>query len=69
MKGRAILLWIAIAVLFLLHNDFWLWDDPRRLLGLPIGLTYHLAYCLAVAAVLAALLPRSLRDDGGEDGA
>jgi len=65
-RGRAILLWIAIAVLFLLHNDFWLWDDPRRLLGLPVGLAWHALYCLAVAAVLAALLPRSLGDGDGD---
>jgi len=47
------LLYGALVLLFLLHQDFWLWDDPRMVLGLPVGLTYHLVYCLAAALLLA----------------
>jgi len=46
----------AIAVLFVLHNDIWFWDDPSRILGLPIGLTYHLAFMAAVIAVMIWLI-------------
>ena len=49
------LLYVALFVLYLLHNDLWLWDDPQLLLGLPIGLLYHIGFCLA-AAVLMFLL-------------
>ncbi|NKB65804.1 MAG: DUF3311 domain-containing protein [Candidatus Latescibacteria bacterium] len=49
------MLYLALAVLYLLHNDLWLWDDGTRLLGLPIGLLYHIAFCL-VAALLMGLL-------------
>ncbi|MDX1502391.1 MAG: DUF3311 domain-containing protein [Thermoanaerobaculia bacterium] len=55
--------WTAVAALYLLHNDLWLWDDPRRLLGLPVGLTYHVLYCVAAAALMALLVRRS---GGGE---
>ena len=34
--------------LFVLHQDWWLWDDPSIVLGfLPVGLAYHVAYSLA----------------------
>jgi hypothetical protein len=49
---RAIL-YAALAVLFVLHQDVWLWDDPRIVLGMPVGLTYHFGYCLVAALVLA----------------
>ena len=45
-----------LLVLYLLHNDLWLWDDPRLVLGLPIGLLYHLLYCGAVVVVMALLV-------------
>lgn len=64
------LLYAALAVAYLLHNDLWLWDDPRRVLGLPVGLTYHVGFCLVVAALMWALQrfawPADLEKDGGE---
>ena len=47
---------IGVALFYLLHNDLWLWNDARLLLGLPVGLAYHLAYCLAAAALMGLLL-------------
>ena len=61
MTGRrlwATLLYAALAALYLLHNDLWLWNDPRLLLGLPVGLLYHLGFCVAASAVLALLVTR-----------
>ena len=46
----------ALAVVFVLHQDFWLWTDSSRLLGLPVGLTYHVLYCLVVALLMALLV-------------
>lgn len=61
------LLYVALFVLYLLHNDLWLWDDPQLLLGLPIGLLYHIGFCLAAALMMALLVnyawPRHLRDE------
>jgi hypothetical protein len=48
----------ALALFWLLHNDFWLWDAPHRLpwlAGLPAGFAYHVAYCLAAAGLMAAI--------------
>ena len=50
-------LYASIVVLFVLHNDFWFWYDPRIVFGLPVGLTYHVGYNVA-AAVLMFLLVR-----------
>ena len=47
---------IGLALFYLLHNDLWLWNDARLVLGLPVGLVYHLAYCLAAAALMGLLL-------------
>ena len=62
-------LYAALAVLFVAHQDFWLWHDDHLLLGLPVGLTYHVLYCLGVAVLMALLVklawPSHLLDDGG----
>ncbi len=50
------ILYLALALLYLLHNDLWLWHDERLVLGLPVGLTYHVLYCLATAVVMALLV-------------
>jgi hypothetical protein len=43
-----VLLLLFLLHQFLLHQDFWLWDDPTVLLGfLPIGLAYHALHCVA----------------------
>ena len=47
----------ALLLLFVLRIDVWQWNDPRRVLGLPVGLTYHIGICLAVS-LIAALLVR-----------
>jgi hypothetical protein len=61
------LLYVALFVLYLLHNDLWLWYDPQLVLGLPIGLLYHIGFCLAAAVMMALLVnyawPRYLRDE------
>jgi hypothetical protein len=48
--------WAIMAVLLILHNDFWLWQESGRLLGMPVGLTYHVLYCLVTLMALAFLV-------------
>ena len=50
------LLYVALALAFVLRIDLWLWDDPSFVLGLPVGLTYHVLYCLAVAGLMALVV-------------
>ena len=61
------ILYIGLVVLFLLHNDFWLWDNPQRVIGLPIGLLYHIGYCIAAAILMMLIinhaLPSQLQDE------
>lgn len=47
---------ILLAGLFLLHNDFWFWNDARLLFGIPIGLFYHISFCLIVTGALIFLV-------------
>jgi hypothetical protein len=53
--GRRLAL-AGLPALFVLHNDFWLWDDGRFVLGLPVGLTYHALFCLAATGVMVMLV-------------
>jgi hypothetical protein len=48
---------VSVAVLYLLHQDIWLWRTARPLVFgfLPVGLAYHAAFCLAAAALMWAL--------------
>jgi hypothetical protein len=52
-----ILLFVAIAAVYLLHQDAWFWNTARPLVFgiLPMGLAYHAAYCLLAAAMMWVL--------------
>ena len=58
------ILYVAMVVLYVLHNDLWFWEDAQLVLGLPIGLTYHIFYCVVSAGLMALLVyyawPRGL---------
>ena len=44
--------WVLVAVLAVLHYDFWYWDDRTLVFDfLPIGLAYH-----ALISILAGLV-------------
>jgi hypothetical protein len=45
---------LAVALLYVLHQDFWFWRTARPLVFgfLPIGLAWHAAYCVAVAMLM-----------------
>jgi hypothetical protein len=49
---------LTIAVLFVLHQDFWWWNEARPLVfgAMPIGLFYHAAYTAALPLVLWMLV-------------
>jgi hypothetical protein len=68
--ARTALLYAALVILYLLHNDLWLWDDPRLVLGLPVGLVYHIGFALATSVVLTLLVihawPEHLDREPGE---
>ena len=50
-----------VAVLYLLHQDFWFWRTARPLVFgvLPIGLFYHAAFTLACSLLLWVLVRRA----------
>ena len=60
------LLWFALILLFVLHQDSWNWNNGRIIAGLPAGLLYHVVYCFAAAILMAALVayswPTELKD-------
>lgn len=46
--------WIAVVLLAVLHQDVWYWDDTSLVMGfIPIGLFYHSVFSIACAAVWA----------------
>ena len=55
-RRRRWALYAALFVLYLLHNDLWLWDDARLIASLPVGLLYHVVYSLVVSVALALLV-------------
>ena len=73
-RAARVTAYAALPALYALHNDLWLWDDPSRLLGLPVGLTYHILFSAAVVLVMwwlvrvawpgAALEKLAARSDG-----
>lgn len=55
-------LYLALALLYLLHNDFWNWGAAGLLFGLPIGLAYHIGFCLAAALLFHLLVKHAWPD-------
>jgi hypothetical protein len=57
---RIALVAFIIAVVYALHQDFWLWRTARPLVFgfLPIGLAYHAAYTLAISLLMLYLVRR-----------
>lgn len=53
---RSLLLYAALVVLYLLHNDLWLWNDASLVLGLPAGLAYHIGFAVVTSIVLTLLV-------------
>ena len=53
-KSAAKLVWLAVVVLFVLHQDFWWWNDGALVFGfLPVSLCYHAAFSLAAGLIWA----------------
>jgi hypothetical protein len=57
MQLKPILLVVATAALYALHQDLWFWRTAHPLVFgfLPIGLAYHGVYCIAAALLMWAL--------------
>jgi hypothetical protein len=65
MKGKIAWRWplyAALFVLYLLHNDLWLWNDARLVFGLPVGLVYHVGFSIATSIVLTLLVLKAWPD-------
>ena len=58
MKLKTFLLTTLVAVVYVLHQDFWNWKqaDPLIFGFLPIGLAYHAGYSVLAAATMAVLV-------------
>jgi hypothetical protein len=60
---------LAVAAVYVLHQDVWLWRSARPLAFgfLPPGLTYHAAYSVLAAALMLLLVqtawPRKLEEE------
>jgi hypothetical protein len=70
MNLTTLLLGLATAALFALHQDVWFWRtaEPLAFGFLPPGLWYHGLFCLAAALLMWRLTrlawPAHLEDDG-----
>jgi hypothetical protein len=54
LTSRSALPAFAVAILYLLHQDVWLWRTTRPLMFgfLPVGLAWHAAYCVVVCLLM-----------------
>ena len=54
---KSILLVVAVAALYILHQDIWFWRSPYLVFGfIPIGLFYHGLFSIAAAFLLWLLV-------------
>ena len=45
-----IIVWFLFGLMFLLHQDFWWWEDVDLIFGfMPIGLAFHAGFSVACA--------------------
>ena len=56
-----------VALLIVLHLNFWMWSDARILWGFPANLLYHVVLCLVLSLVMLLIVsrawPRQLDED------
>jgi hypothetical protein len=64
-------LYVALILLFILHNDLWFWSNTRLVRGVPVGLLYHIVFCIVATLVMTALTryawPEGLEVSSKED--
>jgi hypothetical protein len=54
---KSILLVVAVAVLYILHQDIWFWRSSYLVFGfIPIGLFYHAVFSIAAALLMWLLV-------------
>jgi hypothetical protein len=54
---KRILLVVAVAVLYILHQDIWFWRSSYLVFGfIPIGLFYHACFSAAAALLMWLLV-------------
>jgi hypothetical protein len=50
------IVYLAAIVLYILHHDWWNWDNRSLVLGLPVGLAYHVCFCVAASVLMFCLV-------------
>jgi hypothetical protein len=50
------LVYAAAIVLYVLHQDWWNWDNRSLVLGMPVGLAYQVAFCVAASVLMFCLV-------------
>ncbi|HEX9653408.1 MAG TPA: hypothetical protein VGA99_06835 [bacterium] len=50
------ILYSLLAMLYILHTDWWFWNDARLVFNLPVGFLYHIGYCLVATMVMFLLV-------------
>jgi hypothetical protein len=54
---KSILLVVAVAALYILHQDIWFWRSSHLIYGfIPIGLFYHGVFTIAAALLMWLLV-------------
>lgn len=54
---KRLLLVVAVAVVYILHQDIWFWRSSRLVFGfIPIGLFYHGLFSVAAALLMWLLV-------------
>lgn len=54
---KSILLVVAVAALYILHQDIWFWRSSRLVFGfIPIGLFYHGLFSVAASLLMWLLV-------------
>ncbi len=61
--------WLAALVfgVVVVYLNYWMWDDSRIVLGLPVNLLYHVVLSVCLAPIMVVVVrrawPRYLSDD------
>lgn len=50
------LVYAAVVVLYVLHQDWWNWNDRSLVFNLPIGLLYQVGFCVLASFIMFCLV-------------
>jgi len=60
-------LWPVALAIVALYLNYWMWDDARIVLGMPVNLAYHILLSIGLVPLMLVIVRRAWPDYLSDD--